>query len=1341
MRKSIKIAAGVVGAVIVVALVAPMFVPLNSYKGLIAEKTKAATGRDLKIDGDISLSLLPMPSVSVSGIKFGNAPGASAPDMATLEKARVKVALMPLLGGKIEISEIVLEKPVIVLEKLKDGTANWQLKPVNAEASGSNQGTATGQSDGKASSSGMNVAIDGASIEDGTIIYRDATTGSEQKIENLNVDLSMDSLQGPFSASGGVTAIGVPLGFKVNLGKMDAAAPMPLDVSLSVSDAGATITFVGNADMAAASDPQKPIVVGKLTGKGDSVAKLLAALPGADKSATQPPLLSQAFSLNGDVSAGAGSATVKDFSLQLGDINAKAAIAANYSKDVAVQANVALGRIDLDKLLPASGDKPAQPATATAASPTAKPAFSLPGGITAGADITIQQIVLRGQPIDNSKVSLQLANSQLTIKSLTAQLPGATGLGASGVLYADQGQPAFAGGVNVNAGNLRGLIDAFAKGAVDSVPGDRLRKFALAGKIGFKNNQLDVTQLNGQLDQSTIQGGASVALPDGKQRQQIGFGVALTLDKLNVDGYLPKGDKKAASAGADTTAKTNQGGNPLKALAPLGDINANIDAKIGSLTMNQQQVNGLHALLVSGGGTIEIKDLSVADFVGGKGSVNGKITDLKGNPHFDTAFNVTAKDAGNVLQMAGAGASQPGKLGALTLNGKAGGTMDDLNYDVALGMAGIGAQGNAKGSLAGLMNGGIPKINSTFDLKARDLSSLAALTGAPSDAAQQLGAVSLTGTAQSGGSDLTYDVALSASGIGATGKLNGKVTGISGDNPQVDTALNLSAQKPAPLLRLAGLAGPKAEAAGALGVTGTLKGGADKMLLDLKLQGLGGAAAVAGTIQTKAKPIAFDISLTASHPQFSDLLKVADLPSSGVQAGPLKLAMKAAGTTQKANVSQLDASWGDSSLTGTANYDATGAKPLVTANLAGGTVNLIPFMGASKSGGGKSTATASNGGNGPWSNEPLDLSALKKQDANIDFKAKSLIMPDQRIDDLVAKITIRDGLMTMQTLNGKIYGGGFDLSGTTVNGNGTPKIDAKMLVDKIQLGQVMGGGIAGSQVKGPISLNLNVLGSGNSQAELMRSLTGKGNLDGTMMIIGKVEQQLGSTLLGVLGTKVKAVQGISETINGVLGNFTGVDNALKGNFNIAKGILDTQDFSFTNSKARGAAKGQVDLASMIFSPMLVDLFTGTAEKAFMSINLQGPVGSPHPSFATNGSAGSSGILGVDPNGQVQPSLIQQVPGGNKLLKKLGIQPGVDTGTAPTTGNTTTPTTGTTTNGAATTTQPVAPTPTQPTVNVPGLGDIQLPFGKKKKKKKKDTGDTTAPTTEQAPATTDQTPTQ
>ena len=40
---------------------------------------------------------------------------------------------------------------------------------------------------------------------------------------------------------------------------------------------------------------------------------------------------------------------------------------------------------------------------------------------------------------------------------------------------------------------------------------------------------------------------------------------------------------------------------------------------------------------------------------------------------FDTTFDITAKDAGRVLQMAGMGAQPPGKFGALALKGRAAG--------------------------------------------------------------------------------------------------------------------------------------------------------------------------------------------------------------------------------------------------------------------------------------------------------------------------------------------------------------------------------------------------------------------------------------------------------------------------------------------------------------------------------------------------------------------------------------------------------------------------------------------------------------------------------------------
>jgi uncharacterized protein involved in outer membrane biogenesis len=49
--------------------------------------------------------------------------------MATLESATVKVALMPLLSRRVEVDEVVLEKPTFIFEKLKDGSGNWQISP------------------------------------------------------------------------------------------------------------------------------------------------------------------------------------------------------------------------------------------------------------------------------------------------------------------------------------------------------------------------------------------------------------------------------------------------------------------------------------------------------------------------------------------------------------------------------------------------------------------------------------------------------------------------------------------------------------------------------------------------------------------------------------------------------------------------------------------------------------------------------------------------------------------------------------------------------------------------------------------------------------------------------------------------------------------------------------------------------------------------------------------------------------------------------------------------------------------------------------------------------------
>src|ERR1700761_4147452 len=110
------IAAGVVGMLIVALAIAPSFIDLNKYKPQIAAEVKKATGRDLVIDGPVSLSLLPLPEVSVTGGKFFNVAGAKNPNMVEVKSVTVRPSLLALLVGDIQVSEVTLVEPKIVLE-------------------------------------------------------------------------------------------------------------------------------------------------------------------------------------------------------------------------------------------------------------------------------------------------------------------------------------------------------------------------------------------------------------------------------------------------------------------------------------------------------------------------------------------------------------------------------------------------------------------------------------------------------------------------------------------------------------------------------------------------------------------------------------------------------------------------------------------------------------------------------------------------------------------------------------------------------------------------------------------------------------------------------------------------------------------------------------------------------------------------------------------------------------------------------------------------------------------------------------------------------------------------
>ncbi len=126
----LAIAVGVAGIAILKSM------DFDTYRGLIAERVKAATGRDLVIAGPLKLEISLTPSLTVERVTFANASWGSRTDMLKLKRLAAEVRLLPLLKGELQVNRLVLDGLDVLLEVDGRGQSNWDLAPPGQPAPG-----------------------------------------------------------------------------------------------------------------------------------------------------------------------------------------------------------------------------------------------------------------------------------------------------------------------------------------------------------------------------------------------------------------------------------------------------------------------------------------------------------------------------------------------------------------------------------------------------------------------------------------------------------------------------------------------------------------------------------------------------------------------------------------------------------------------------------------------------------------------------------------------------------------------------------------------------------------------------------------------------------------------------------------------------------------------------------------------------------------------------------------------------------------------------------------------------------------------------------------------------
>ncbi len=198
--KKIAIGLGAIVILLAVAVVAvPRLIDWNSYKPEIAEAVREATGRELHIDGDIELSVLPNLTFAISDLRLANTAGSETPEMLTLAGVSGKMSLLPLLGRNVVVESLVIREPRLVLEVSPDGRPNWAFEAAAAKEAKEGVGEAPGGQPIK----GLTLAD--VRLEGGSVVYDNALTGQRVVAGDIDLSVMLADLSSPLYLNGDLT--------------------------------------------------------------------------------------------------------------------------------------------------------------------------------------------------------------------------------------------------------------------------------------------------------------------------------------------------------------------------------------------------------------------------------------------------------------------------------------------------------------------------------------------------------------------------------------------------------------------------------------------------------------------------------------------------------------------------------------------------------------------------------------------------------------------------------------------------------------------------------------------------------------------------------------------------------------------------------------------------------------------------------------------------------------------------------------------------------------------------------------------------------------------------------
>ncbi len=594
-----------IGLIVVIALVIGGIsayistIDWNQHKEKIASRFENITGKKIVFAGDVSLSLFPSPYLSAKDIKIYNSATDTAHPLAVIQEMITDLSLMPLLQGKFVVDNMSLRNPNILIEFDENGKFNWESEINDPDST---------------SFDNVDIAFNSVVLKDASVQIINPGLNIDMILQNLNADITAQSLRGPYRIDGNFVKNNNPAGFALTFGTLSESFATSLNLVLTHPSSESYARFDGSML------PSNNEIKGNFIVEAKKPSSFINELSGQN---ILPADFNYPLAFSIEVSTNKQQIDLSSFILKYGDNTAGAG---NVLIPLAPQDGTDKPKIELAFEMT---DLDLEPIVAVIKGQLKKyqnmpnkfaPAFDF----DLIADVKAVRCLYNNQFAQDFNLQADLINNSLKIKNLSALLPGNTDFRTSGSVFENEKNLSYDFKVKTMSQDFLKLLNWLkieVKPYSDSAYRNALIDFGLSGNL----RQIKVSPLAVNLDKINAEGVIGI-INDSRTK----LFVIAESESANLDNYLPPLTDEEKQLPLDEKIKLM-----LNKFKFLNDYDVHFEGKFGWLVYNNLKFENIEVNADSENSVVKINNLSIGQAASSDLSLSGQLSGLGVSPTFN----------------------------------------------------------------------------------------------------------------------------------------------------------------------------------------------------------------------------------------------------------------------------------------------------------------------------------------------------------------------------------------------------------------------------------------------------------------------------------------------------------------------------------------------------------------------------------------------------------------------------------------------------------------------------------------------------------------------------------